>query len=29
MSDEIHAYADVKKGDKLKPFEYDPGALGA
>jgi alcohol/geraniol dehydrogenase (NADP+) len=29
MSDKIHAYAAVKKGDKLKSFEYDPGALGA
>jgi alcohol/geraniol dehydrogenase (NADP+) len=29
MSDKIHAYAAVKKGDDLKPFEYDPGALGA
>ena len=24
----IHAYAVQKKGDELKPFEYDPGALG-
>jgi hypothetical protein len=29
MSDRIHAYAAINKGDKLKPFEYDPGALGA
>jgi alcohol/geraniol dehydrogenase (NADP+) len=29
MSDTIHAYAAINKGDKLKPFEYDPGALGA
>jgi alcohol/geraniol dehydrogenase (NADP+) len=29
MSDKIHAYAATNKGDKLKPFEYDPGALGA
>jgi alcohol/geraniol dehydrogenase (NADP+) len=29
MSDKIHAYAAINKGDKLKPFEYDPGALGA
>lgn len=29
MSDKIHAYAAINKGDKLKPFEYAPGALGA
>lgn len=29
MSDKIHAFAAVSKGDKLKPFEYDPGTLGA
>jgi uncharacterized zinc-type alcohol dehydrogenase-like protein len=28
MSDKIHAYAAITKGDKLKPFEYDPGKLG-
>ncbi|MGB3491778.1 MAG: NAD(P)-dependent alcohol dehydrogenase [Elainellaceae cyanobacterium] len=25
----IHAYAAQKNGDKLQPFEYDPGELGA
>ncbi|MGB3492125.1 MAG: alcohol dehydrogenase catalytic domain-containing protein, partial [Elainellaceae cyanobacterium] len=25
----IHAYAAQNKGDKLQPFEYDPGELGA
>ncbi len=27
MSQTIHAYAALAKGDKLKPFEYEPGAL--
>jgi uncharacterized zinc-type alcohol dehydrogenase-like protein len=27
MSDRIHAHAAVNKGEVLKPFEYDPGAL--
>jgi hypothetical protein len=29
MSDKIHACAAINKRDKLKPFEYDPGTLGA
>ena len=29
MSDKIHAYTALAKGDKLKPFEYEPGKLGA
>jgi D-arabinose 1-dehydrogenase-like Zn-dependent alcohol dehydrogenase/uncharacterized protein (DUF1330 family) len=28
MSDKVRAYAAVNQGDQLKPFEYDPGALG-
>ncbi len=27
MSDTIHAYAATAKGEKLKPFEYNPGPL--
>jgi uncharacterized zinc-type alcohol dehydrogenase-like protein len=27
MSDKIHAYAALNKGDRLKPFEFDPGPL--
>lgn len=27
MSDKIRAYAAVSKGEKLKPFEFDPGPL--
>jgi uncharacterized zinc-type alcohol dehydrogenase-like protein len=27
MSDKIHAYAALNKGDRLKSFEFDPGPL--
>jgi len=27
MSTKIHAYAALAKGEKLQPFEFDPGPL--